>query len=212
MSFLESTLEFGALRGEPVADLLEEVRRLAERSNDENVLATIASGEAFAAFGSGRFDEARAAWRRVAELSTEYRAFALVRAARLSVSIGDAAAANDELVHLEAAGLHGPAVDAGKLTIRAGIEALDGRPDNALRLYRDAIRQWHDLGLVWDEALCGIDMAMLLDPSTPDVQVAAEAARDILLRLEATPFVAQLEAAMARRPAEAAGATPTRTD
>ncbi len=57
---------------------------------------------------------------------------------------------------------------------------------------------WRDLGLVWDEALCAIDMATLLDPADPEVRAAGEAAREILVRLEATPFVAQLDAALAR--------------
>jgi hypothetical protein len=41
-------------------------------------------------------------------------------------------------------------------------------------------------------------MATLLDPSEPEVQAAAEAAREILVRLRAAPFIARLDAAMAR--------------
>jgi hypothetical protein len=65
-------------------------------------------------------------------------------------------------------------------------------------LYRDALREWRDLGLLWDEALCGLDMATLLDPADPEVRAAADAAREILVRLEAAPFLARLDAAMAR--------------
>ena len=145
-------------------------------------------------------------------LSIEYRSYALRQSAQFSLAAGDAAAAEDDLAELEGNSFEGPAVEAGQLTIRAGLAALDVRPADAVPLYRDALQRWQDLGLVWDEALCGIDMATLLDPSQPEVQAAAKASRIILLRLEATPFVAQLEAAMARRPAKPAGATSTRTD
>ena len=79
-----------------------------------------------------------------------------------------------------------------------GIAALEGRPADALPLYREALRAWRDLGLAWDEALCGLDMALLLDPADPEVRAAAEAAREILVRLEAAPFIARLDAALAR--------------
>ena len=59
MSLLEAALEFEALRGDPVADRLEEIRKLAGQSHDRNVLTTVASGEAFAALGAGRLAEAR---------------------------------------------------------------------------------------------------------------------------------------------------------
>ncbi len=67
-----------------------------------------------------------------------------------------------------------------------------------MALYRDVLREWHDLGLVWDEALCGLDMATLLDPGDPEVRAAADAAREILVQLGAAPFIARLDAAMAR--------------
>jgi hypothetical protein len=41
-------------------------------------------------------------------------------------------------------------------------------------------------------------MARLLDSADPEVRAAAEAAREILVRLGATPFIARLDAALAR--------------
>ncbi len=94
------------------------------------------------------------------------------------------------------AGVHGPAIEADRTTIRAGLAALEGRPADALAAYRDVIRAWRDLGLAWDEALTGIHMATLLDPAEPEVRAAAEWAREILVRLGAAPFVARLDAAL----------------
>jgi len=105
-----------------------------------------------------------------------------------------------------------PAIEADRRTIRAGIAALEGRRADALALYRDALRAWRDLGLAWDEALCGLDMALLLDPADPDVRAAASATRETLVRLEAAPFVARLDAAMTRssqaRPAAGQASDP----
>jgi hypothetical protein len=116
--------------------------------------------------------------------------------ARAALWAGDGRAARDDLVALDATGVHGPAIEAGRATMRAGIAAFEGRPAEALALYREALRAWRDLGLAWDEALCGLDMALLMDPSEPEVRAAAEAAREILVRLEAAPFIARLDAAL----------------
>ena len=104
----------------------------------------------------------------------------------------------DDLAALDASGVHGPAVDADRKTIRAGIAALEGRPAEGMPLYREALRAWHDLDLAWDEALCGLDMATLLDPLEPEVRAAAGSAREILVRLGAKPFIARLDAATSR--------------
>ena len=112
--------------------------------------------------------------------------------------MGDGPAAASDLASLDQSGVHGPAIEADRKTIRAGIAALEGRPAEAIPLYREALRAWHDLGLAWDEALCGLDMATLLDPSEPEVRAAAETAREILVRLGAKPFIARLDAATSR--------------
>ncbi len=76
--------------------------------------------------------------------------------------------------------------------------ALDGRMSEAFAGYRESLRAWHDLGLAWDAALCGLDMALLLDPTEPQVAAAVQDSREILVRLGATPFIARLDAAIAR--------------
>jgi hypothetical protein len=51
---------------------------------------------------------------------------------------------------------------------------------------------------VWDEALCAIDMATLLDPADPEVRAAADGARSILARLGARPMLERLDVAASR--------------
>jgi hypothetical protein len=55
-----------------------------------------------------------------------------------------------------------------------------------------------DKGLVFDEVLTVIDMATLLDPSDPEVLAVAATARETLVRLEAKPLLARIDAAVAR--------------
>jgi class 3 adenylate cyclase/tetratricopeptide (TPR) repeat protein len=153
----------------------------------------------FAFFAAGQLSEARAERRRAAESFGEAGAISNY-GARAALWSHDLAGAAEDLATFDGDGLHGTVVEADRLTIRAGIAALDDRAADAFPLYREALRAWRTLGLAWDQALCGIDMATLLDPTNPEVRAAAEAAREILVRLEAAPFVARLDAAMARVP------------
>ena len=91
-------------------------------------------------------------------------------------------------------------MEARRAEIRAGLAALEGRPAEALSLYADALRRFRDLGVELDAAFTAIEMATLLDPSLAEVSAAAEAGRATLVRLGAKPFIARLDAALARSP------------
>ena len=195
---LGNDVAFRALRGEAVADQLDEIARLVGDGDDPRVLSFVASLDAVVAFAAGRLGDARAAFRRDAELQVGHLPVSLPWAARAALWVGDAGAARDDLAALDGSGVHGAAVEADRRTIRAGLAALEGRPADVLALHREALRGWRDLGLAWDEALCGLDMASLLDPADPEVRAAADAAREILVRLGAAPFIARLDAALAR--------------
>ena len=211
ITLLEATIGIRAMRGDPVGDLLAELSAIGEPSKESVALASILHARASVAFAEGRLGDARVAWQRGAALIAEYLPTSLAAAARAALWSDDATGAAEDLAGLDRSGLHGPALEADRKTIRAGIAALEGRLVDSLALYREALRAWRDLGVAWDEALCAIDMATLLDPSEPDVRVAAEAAREILVRLEARPFIARLDAAMSR-PTAATEAAPARAD
>jgi class 3 adenylate cyclase/tetratricopeptide (TPR) repeat protein len=185
-----------ALRGEPVDDRLAELRRLVGDTDEPQLRANVSIAAAYAAFAMGDLNEARSAWHQATVLVEATVATSLPRAARAALWAGDGAAARDDLAALDAAGVHGPAIEADRTMIRAGLAALERRPADALARYREALRAWRDLGLAWDEALVGIDMATLLDPADPEVRAAAESAREILVRLGAAPFVTRLDAAL----------------
>jgi len=193
-----------SVRGEPVTGRVEELARLVGDSGDVQIQGNAAHMAGFVAFAQGDLEVARDAWHRATALSAGQLMYAAPRAARVELWLGDAAGAAADLAALDDSGAHGPAIGADRWTIRAGIAALEGRPAEALPLYREALRAWRDLGLAWDEALCGIDMATLLDPADPEVRAAADSAREILARLGAKPFLERLDTAMERQPSASA--------
>jgi len=91
--------------------------------------------------------------------------------------------------------------EARRETLAAGIAAAEGRTADAMALYREALRNWRASRSGWDEALTGIDMAMLLDPADPEVAAVITSTRSILERLHARPYLERLASAVAARSA-----------
>ena len=195
---MEQSIRFAAVRGVPTAAPMAEMVRLVGDSSDPQMAMFLPSKASFVAFAAGRLGDARQEWHHLMAIVTDSAPISSARAARAALWGADAPAAAADLAVLDATGFHGPAIEADRMTIRAGLAALDGRTADALGLYRDATRSWRDLGLAWDEAMAGIDMATLLDPVHPEVRAAAERSRGILVRLGAVPFVERLDAALSR--------------
>jgi tetratricopeptide (TPR) repeat protein len=213
---ITDTVVLRASRGEPTDRLIADLDALPTRDGDPVKPTTMSWSRAWVAFASGRFDEARTQILASAATFPANAPECGLLAARCDLMSGDADRAVLDMVAVDASPRRGRAIDADRATIRAGIAALLGRTDEALGGYREALAAWRDLGLVWDEALCAIDMATLLEPAIPEVKAAAEAARRTLVRLGARPFVERLDAAMSRpgsvQPAEPLEeATGTRT-
>ena len=70
----------------------------------------------------------------------------------------------------------------------------------AVTLFRVAREGFREIGLPWEEALLGIDMATLLDAGEPEVVAAAARSREILTGLSARPFLDRLDAALGEVP------------
>ncbi len=203
---ISKVIELRALRGEDVAEDIAEFEALAGGSTDP----LLASGTRWmigtVAWATGRLVEARTEFREAAKLNAQYAPLLHPTAARLGLWLGDAHGAAADLEALDAIGAHGPAIELRRLANVAGISALEGRVGEALAAYRDALAQARVHGLAWDEALTGLDMAILLDAADPEVLAAADGARAIFERLGARPFLERLDAAMARGPAVPSGA------
>ena len=189
-------VSFRAFRGEHVEDLMAELEHFLGDATDVARVMTLLDARASVALAAGRLHEAHDGWRRWVDLGA--LPSLLPFAIRPATWGRDVEVVREDVAAFEASGQHGLAAEADRTTIRAGLAALEGRDVEAIRLYREALRAWRDLGQPWREALTAIDIATLLDPAEPEVLAAAEAAREILVRLEAAPFIARLDAALAR--------------
>jgi tetratricopeptide (TPR) repeat protein len=193
---LSDLLQLRAFRGEPTSGLADDLEAIPTSGADPVKEGTLAWSRAATAYASGRYDVARTQWHRFAEIFAQGAPEALLLAGRCALLAGDSEGARGDLAQVDAIGRRGRAIDADRTTLRAGVTALDGQPHEALAGYREAMLTWRDLGLVWDEALCTIDMATLLGPDEPDVRSAAERAHEILTQLQAKPFLERLESAL----------------
>ena len=185
-----------ACRGESAADVMAEIERLTVGETDPALLAYAADARAFIAFAEGRLDDAGDDWWALATLQPSTASWNLYLAARPALWSGHRARAAEALERLDATGVHGRITELHRLSIRAGLAALDGRGAEALGLYRETIRGYRERGLPWDEALTALDMVGLLDPAEPEVRSTAVAAREVLVGLGARPFVARIDAAL----------------
>ena len=189
-----------ALRGEPTDDAAAEVERLLAGYADIQSTAELESMRALRAFAQGQLAIACDAWLRAGELgagASEPTHF--LNAARAALWAHDATRARAALERFDRAGVHGAAYETFRQVIVAGLACLEGRPELALPAYREALRSWRDLGLAFDQSLTAIDMAELLPLDAAELASITAAARDILVQLEARPFVERLDAALVRR-------------
>ncbi len=197
--------------GDPTADL-EEAERLRPALEDTQYTSYCHWGRAWAAFTSGRLEDARREAVTAADVTGYFLAISLPLAARAALWAGDAVAADEVVARLEPSVTRGQAVALDHLTLRAGVAALEGRRGDAIAGYRDALRGWRDLGLAFDHAMAALDMAILLAPTEREMAeapVAVEAARETLTRLGARPLLDRLDEAgsVGRSPAPLAPAT-----
>jgi tetratricopeptide (TPR) repeat protein len=189
-----------SLRGDSRDELLAELPGLisgesqAERGNFADVLG-------YDALGRGDPAGAATAWREVDRLQFESDQVQTSRIARMSLWLRDGAALERDLEQIAASGRFGAAWHVDQMILRAGLAALQGRPADAIHQYAQAAADCRRLRLPWPEALLGIDMATVLDPSLPEVATAVAASREILTRLGAKPFLARLDDLTAGAPA-----------
>ncbi|HLX35836.1 MAG TPA: adenylate/guanylate cyclase domain-containing protein [Candidatus Limnocylindrales bacterium] len=195
-SVLRGIEEVRAFRGEPVDDLLDEHRRLVE-GGENTAVSNYHGALAPARLAEGRFADAAADWVRSAELNATNEATDLPKAARAWLWAGNRAEMERvarQFVDLRA---HGPASAASVTTMRAATAGLDGRRDESLALYADALAKWSAAGLPIDRAMAAIDMIFVLGPDEAAARTAAEEARATFEELRAEKLIAILDRALA---------------
>ena len=192
-----------AARGESIDDGLMQMERIGSGLSETAARFFLPDATANRAMARGDLDGAVDGFMEIVEADASQAPEYLYRAARPMMWAGDLGRAQEYARQAEVAGGFGPLVAARKATMHAGIAALEGKPVEAVALYREALKGWRATHAVWDEALTGVDMATLLDPAEPEVAAAIKSTREILERLGAAPYLARLAAAAVREHAPA---------
>jgi class 3 adenylate cyclase/tetratricopeptide (TPR) repeat protein len=187
-----------AARGEPVADALDEIARVAADVTDPQVLWTTVDGPAFAAFAAGRLEEAGRLWREGAGRFTFTAPAWLRGAAQTALERRDAGALRGDLEALDAFGFHAPVAELQRSELVAGLAALDGRTGEATRSYLEVVRGLREIGLPLEAAFATIRMTTVLDQRSHELRQAVDEAAELLRRLRAVPFLERLEAVTGR--------------
>jgi len=193
---ISSAIVFNAWRGKTDPELLAEFEAVPRRGPSDPLTPQIDDTLAAVALAEGRFDDARRLWRDVADVSPLNAPAAHGMSSIAAVLAGDAKAARAELAGLQATSAHGALFDARRRAIQAGIDSLEGRVEEGVSGYREALDRLRELGVRLDVALTAIAMATTVGPARPEVKDAVDEAREILESLGAEPFVALLDAAV----------------
>jgi len=199
----EQRAQFAAVRGQPAEaqGLLTSVDGMLGRITNPFQRGYHLYVRSIAALAGGQLDEAFDLALGSAAESRELMQRAAQLAGFIAVCKGDLPGLRRATELFDKLGAQGAEGGAIRKTLGAGLAALEGRADESLASYRQALRTWRQLGLVWAEASCGLEMAVLLDPAGPEVRATAESTREIFSRLGAKPFLARLDAAMERESA-----------
>jgi tetratricopeptide (TPR) repeat protein len=181
--------------GDPSADLAE-AERLSAGVEDSQYVSYCHWARAWEAFTAGRLDDASRQATLAADVTDYFVPISLPLAARAALWAGDAPAAAEIVERIGLSVVRGQAIALDFATLRAGVAAIEGRRSDAVAGYRDVLRGWRGLGLVFDEAMATLDVALLLAPADremPEAAAAVAAAREVLARLGATPLLARLD-------------------
>jgi len=197
------------------SDMSAEVERLvawAEGTGESGAHEAIPGLRAEVAFAAG--DDARAAdeWLLFApnDVLNAPTAYALAGLAGLLAL--DRGRAQRALGGLDGLPGHSALQSNDRRLVAAGLAALDGRTQEALREGASALAEYERMGLPWRHAVGTMALMATAGPGEPDVRPMAVTARATLVRLGATPFLAQLDALLAGTMATAARAPLPRSE
>ena len=197
------------LRGDPeIEATAESVRAAIISAHDTDMGSTASDLDGWVALSAGAFAQARDAWLTQAADSDTNAPFALPRAGKSALLARDAAGARETLDLLTLNGTRGLVLDVERVTIEAGIAAIEGRTGEAVAGYRLALGRWAEMGLPWDQAWAAWTAVVVLGPTVPEARAWGAASRPILEQLGARPLLALLDDAL-RDPD---GASPSSRD
>jgi class 3 adenylate cyclase/tetratricopeptide (TPR) repeat protein len=198
--FLENLAYLSALRGKiaEADDTLATMAPILATVDHPRVPAIKLADAAFVHLLAGRLMEAYEAGMAGAAMPVEQGLWCAELATHAACWLGDAPRARAALDLFEARPERGRVVAARRQMLRAGVRALEGDRKAATVDYREALRPWRDMGVVFWLGLTLLEFATLVGPGEPEARAAADEARAIWTRLESPPLLARLDAGLAR--------------
>ena len=133
--------------------------------------------------------------------------FFLPSALRAAVWGGDVARAREAHTRIDANPSTDPGVAAHRVAMRAGVAALEGRVDDAIAAYREAMARHRSIGSDLAVAQAALDLVRLVGGNHPAARDAAVEARGIFERVGAQRYLDLLAAAVAGTGIDALPAT-----
>jgi class 3 adenylate cyclase/tetratricopeptide (TPR) repeat protein len=198
---LTARLRRAEIRGLQGADVEDDIQDVADRLADATeiqVQSSIDEVRAIVALAAGEAPRALDYARRAYQRNIAPDATALQTAARASAWIGDAREVTAALTHQER--LPGRVSAAARHEATSSLAALEGRRVEAVAGYADALRQWRELGLEFEAAMCSLTFVKLVGARDPTARAAADDARTFFDRVGAQPLVGLLDDAMRSAP------------
>jgi class 3 adenylate cyclase/tetratricopeptide (TPR) repeat protein len=194
---LFNTLNILIARGQPTDAALARLETLSAQVSDPFALASLhglrGDRAMLAAEFSTAVDEAFAA----AAAMVSFAPATLSAAIRAAVRGGDLVRAREAHERIEADPGIGAIVDAGRAAARAGVAELEGRVEDAIAGYRDAIARFRAIGFNVLAGRSALDLVRLVGGRHPAGAEAAAEARTIFERVGAKPYLELLETAEA---------------
>ena len=192
-----------AIGGDDPSAALADGERLRAGITDPQYESYQRWARAWVALAGGRYTDAVAAADESVRVASYFGALAWPIGGRAAVWARDLDTARRIVADLDASTPRGRAIELDRVTLAAGVAALEGRTGEAITAYRDVIRRWGELGTPFDQALAGLDLAAVLPAeqlATAEVAGWLAEARATLETLGARPFLARLDELLVRTP------------
>jgi hypothetical protein len=196
LEVIASAVAVQALRGEErrAAERLSLLRRITSGTTASQELTTAMLGEVWTGLAVGDLSAVLAT---EAPQTDPYQLLLIERCrAHAAIWQHDLGVARDVRDRVAASGILGRWATALRNVLEAGIQALEGRPDDAASTLRDAIEQLRAAGATFDVALAHMDRVAVAADMASAERAAADA-RPILAQLRAVALERRLEELLA---------------
>lgn len=189
-------------RAQPVEDLLRRLETIAGEVSDPGAAADVLNLQGAKKLISGDSVRAAELYLAAADLGSQVSHIYLSFAVRALIWSRDVEGARIAAArHRQIA--PGFVLDAAiGMAADAGIAALEGRLDDGIQGYREALAQLASIHVEWLVAVIGYEFVRVVGADHPATKEAAARSREIFERIRARPWLEMLEAAIAAgRPA-----------